>query len=159
MACCLRVYCPPVYDMCSMRVLIKFCCAQFEIEAMRINASCGPRANAFGDWRLQLWTMRPSFQWLLALATTRFNRASPNKPPTESHSPGHGKYMNRLRRWSNAGRSNAGTKLVTPSGEKVTCHTCSSMGANRGPSDLRSDAFPTQLSRLMPLEGRMGPIC
>jgi hypothetical protein len=37
-----------------MRVLLKVCCAQFAIEAGRINASCWARADALGDWRLEL---------------------------------------------------------------------------------------------------------
>ena len=89
MACCLGVYRPPMYGMCSTRVLIQFCRAHFEIEALRINASCGARADAFGDWRLQNWTMRPNFEWLRAWATTKFSKASPNEPPTDIHSSGH----------------------------------------------------------------------
>jgi hypothetical protein len=41
---------------------------------------------------------------------------------------------------------------------QTACRKCRDPGANRGPSDLRPDAFPTELSRLMPLDGRMGPM-
>jgi hypothetical protein len=87
--------------------------------------------------------------------------------------------MRQFRRWPSAG-----TKLATSCEEELTSDTYNSMGANqelqqirasdttyklharkcrdpganRGPSDLRPDAFPTELSRLMPLDGRMGPM-
>jgi hypothetical protein len=70
----LGVFCPPMYGMCSMRVLIKFCCAHSAIEASRINTSCWARAGALGDWRLELHTTRPNIKWLHPWAATGFSK-------------------------------------------------------------------------------------